>query len=141
MCVDMTPPGYSMRSFPRSTRGGGLAVIVRHTVFDYATFTASFPFSHSSFELAQLTVTSPQLVHFFCLYRPPPSKKNRLTKSAFSPSFVIFWITAISLEVKCLLLGTFISTWIALPTLKPYVSWTCYRPSVSVRQLVCCPQN
>ena len=42
--------------------------IVRDTVFHHATVAASFPFSHSSLELAQLTVTSPQLVHFFCLY-------------------------------------------------------------------------
>ena len=25
-CVDMTPPGYSMKSFPRSTRGGGVGL-------------------------------------------------------------------------------------------------------------------
>ena len=26
--ADLTPPGYSLRSFPRATRGGGLAVIL-----------------------------------------------------------------------------------------------------------------
>ena len=54
-CVDMMPPGYGMRSFPHSKRGGGLAFIVRDAVFDHATVTASFPFSHSSFRLAQLS--------------------------------------------------------------------------------------
>ena len=50
------------------------------------------------------------------------AKKNRLTESA--------------LEVKWLLLGTLISTSIARPTLTLYISWKCYRPSVSLRQLV-----
>ena len=44
-----------MRSFPCSTRGGGLAFIARYTVTDHANVTASFPFSHSSFQLAQLS--------------------------------------------------------------------------------------
>ena len=73
--------------------------IVRDTVCHHATVVASFPFSHSSLELAQLTVTSPQLAHFFCLYKPPPSKENRLTRSAFFSEFCDF------LE-HCSLLGT-----------------------------------
>ena len=112
-----------------------MAFIVRDTVFNHPTVTASFPFSLSSFELAQLTVTSLQLVHFFCLYSPPPSKKNRLTESAFFSDFVVFGNTAISLEVKCLLLGILISASIARATLTPYI-WTRYRPFVSLRQLV-----
>ena len=70
-CVDLTPPGYKLRSFPRATRGGGLAVIYRD----------HFPVTHTSFELVQLQLTAPHHIHFFCLYRPPPSRKNSMMLS------------------------------------------------------------
>ena len=31
----------------------------------------------------QLTITNPQHIHFFCIYRPPPSSKNGLKNSMF----------------------------------------------------------
>ena len=39
-CADLTPPGYCMKSFPRSSRGGALAVIFRlsflkHLLYDF----------------------------------------------------------------------------------------------------------
>ena len=39
-CTDLTPPGYCMKSFPHSSRGGGLAVIFRlsflkHLLYDF----------------------------------------------------------------------------------------------------------
>ena len=72
--ADFTPPGYSLRSFPRATRGGGLAVILRDNF--PVTITTSFPFAQSSFELIKVTLTAPDHVPFFCLYRPLPSKRN-----------------------------------------------------------------
>ena len=56
-CVDLTPPGYKLRSFPRATRGGGLAVIYR----DHfpVTVNTTFPFTHTSSELVQLQLTAP----------------------------------------------------------------------------------
>ena len=59
--ADLTPPGYSLRSFPRATRGGGLDVILRDNF--PVTITTSFPFAHSSFELS-VTPTAPDYVHF-----------------------------------------------------------------------------
>ena len=50
-CVGMTPAGYSMRSLPRSTTER-MACLVRDAGCDRATVTASFPFSHSSFQLS-----------------------------------------------------------------------------------------
>ena len=84
-----------------------MAFIVRDAGFDHATLTKSFPFSHSSFELPQLTVTSPQLVHFFCLYGPPPSKKNGLTESAFFSEFCDFLEHCSFLRGKVLIVGDF----------------------------------
>ncbi|KAK7465984.1 hypothetical protein BaRGS_00037471 [Batillaria attramentaria] len=43
-CVDMTPPGYTLRSFPRATRGGGVAFLLRNTILDNAVITTTFPF-------------------------------------------------------------------------------------------------
>ena len=79
--ADLTPAGYSLRSFLRATRGGGLAIILRDNF--PVTITTSFHFAHSSFELINVTRTAPDHVHFFCLYRPPPSKRNKLTDSVF----------------------------------------------------------
>ena len=55
--ADLTPSGYSLRSFPCATRGGGLAVILRDNF--PVTITTSFPFAHSSFELIKVTLTAP----------------------------------------------------------------------------------
>ena len=86
--ADLKPPGYSLRSFPRATRGGGLAVILRDNF--PVTITTSFPFAHSSFELVKVTLTAPDHVHFFCLYRPPPSKRNKPTDALFLTEFPDF---------------------------------------------------
>ena len=51
------------------------------------TVSASLPFTHTSCELVQVTLTVPQHVHLFCLYRPPPSKGNKLTDSVFLNEF------------------------------------------------------
>ena len=86
MCCDLTPPGYSMQSYPRSSRGGGVAVIFKNNFSPYVSFTTTFPFCHTSFELAKMSFTLPQkTIHFFCVYRPSPSPKNRLTDYVSNP--------------------------------------------------------
>ncbi|KAK7497005.1 hypothetical protein BaRGS_00011741 [Batillaria attramentaria] len=89
-CVDMTPPGYTLRSFPRATRGGGVAFLLRNTILDNAVITTTFPFTHASFELTQLTVRSAQPINIFCMYRPPPSRKNESSHSIFLSEFSDF---------------------------------------------------
>ncbi|KAL8590853.1 hypothetical protein ACOMHN_063165 [Nucella lapillus] len=77
-----------MRSFPRQARrGGGIAFITRNSLFEHATVTTEFPFDHNSFELVQLTLDGHHRVNFFCLYRPPPSKVNKLTDGMFFEEF------------------------------------------------------
>ena len=104
-CVDLTPPGYKLRSFPRATRGGGLAVIYR----DHfpVTVSTTFPFTHTSFELVQLQLTAPHHIHFFCLYRPPPSRKNKLTDTVFLSKFPDFLEYCNTLRGKLIILGDF----------------------------------
>ena len=82
-CSDLTPAGYSVRSFPRPSRGGGLAVIFHDRYSSRISFTTPFPFDHSSFELARVSLAmTQQTVNFFCVYRPPPSRKNKQTDMA-----------------------------------------------------------
>ena len=75
-CMNPTPPGYKLFSFPRrhcsaAKRGGGLAFIIKDSLADHCCTTVSFLFSHTSFELAQLTLEqSKQRISFYCVNRP-----------------------------------------------------------------------
>ncbi|KAL8611832.1 hypothetical protein ACOMHN_041294 [Nucella lapillus] len=111
-CVDLTPGGYSMRSFPRQARrGGGIAFITRNSLFEHATVTTEFPFDHNSFELVQLTLDGHHRVSFFCLYRPPPSKVNKLTDGMFFEEFSELLEHANVMGGKTVFLGDFNISW------------------------------
>ena len=44
------------------------------------TFKTNLDFTHTSFEVVQASITlQHNTLHFFCLYRPPPSRRNNLT--------------------------------------------------------------
>ena len=78
-CVDLTPQAANCSLFP----GGGLAVTMMYRDHFPVTVNTTFPFARSSFELVALTLTAPDHIHFFCLCRSPPGKRNRLTDSDF----------------------------------------------------------
>ena len=45
----------------------------------------NFDFTHTSFEVVQASVTlQHNTLHFFCLYRSPPNRRNNLTDSMFT---------------------------------------------------------
>ena len=67
-----------------------MAFLLRDRIFDNATVNTAFPFSHVTFELAQLTLSAPMNTHLFCLYRPPPSQKNKLTDVLILSEFADF---------------------------------------------------
>ena len=74
----------------------------------HSAFTSVFPFSHISFELAHLSLSLRQShLNVFCLYRPPPNKKNRLTDSLFIQEFPDFLEYANSLKESLLIMGDF----------------------------------
>ena len=78
-CNDLAPPGCSTLSFPRSPRGGGVAIVMKVFVAICVSEVKEFPFLHSDFELAHLTITLPQhRVNLFCLYRPPPNWEKKV---------------------------------------------------------------
>ena len=86
--AELAPSGYAARSFPRPSRGGGLAVIYKNSLATHLTFKSDFNFNHVSFELVQVSVTLQYTaLHFVCLYRPPPNHKNKLTDSMFLEQF------------------------------------------------------
>ena len=76
-----------MKSFPRQSRsrGGGIAAIYKSTLGSNNTFKTNFDFTHTSFEVVQASITlQHKTLHFLCLYRPPPNRRNNLTDSMFT---------------------------------------------------------
>ena len=88
--AELTPPGYSLRSFPCATRGGGLAVILRDNF--PVTITTSFPFAHSSFELIKVTPTAPDHVHFSVCTIHLQAKRNKLTDPVSDRISWLLWV-------------------------------------------------
>ena len=97
-CADLAPPGFSDHSILRSPgaascRGAGIAFIFRDSLKQNVSCSTSFPFYRSFFQVAQLTLTlHNQRYNFFCIYRPPPNKKNAFTDTMF---FFFFFFLSI----------------------------------------------
>ena len=80
--AELAPSGFDVKSFPRQSRycGGGIATVYKSTLGSSITFKTSFDFTHTSFEVVQASITlQHNTLHFFCLYRPPPNRRNNLT--------------------------------------------------------------
>ena len=85
--VELAPSGFDVKSFPRQSRsrGGGIATIYKSTLGSNITFKPNFNFTHTSFEVVQASITLQHTtLYFFCLYRPPPNRRNNLTDSMFT---------------------------------------------------------
>ena len=91
----MTPNNFSTHSFPRLTtqpeerQAGGISLTFRN-VFDLLiknTYNVDFP----TFELSrsQISINNNDLV-LFCIFRPPPSPKNKFTCPGFIHDFEMF---------------------------------------------------
>ena len=100
-CVALIPPGFCLRSFPRmSSAGGGLAVLYRNSLTkkknknknkkqkqkqktkNIAVSIRDFVFT--AFEICEVRVSlDSHTVVFLSVYRPPPSRKNKLTNAKF----------------------------------------------------------
>ena len=73
-----------MKSFPRQSRsrGGRIAIIYKSILGSNITFKTNFDFTRTSFEVVQASITlQNSTLRFFCLYRPPPNRRNNLTDS------------------------------------------------------------
>ena len=85
--VELAPSGFDVKSFPRQSRsrGGGIATVYKSTFDSNITFKTNFDFTHTSFEVVQASITlQHNTLHFFCLYRPPPNRRNNLTDSMYT---------------------------------------------------------
>ena len=88
-CVkEMTPPDYVFHSFPRvGRRGGGIAVLMSKSLAPKVTFRC---LSYASFEAVTMCLSAEKLVNLTVVYRPPPSKQNKLTTKMFLQDFELF---------------------------------------------------
>ena len=87
-CFDLCPLNHKIESFPRSSRGGVLALLYKTKYAHFLTFDKSFPFAHSSFEMFKVSyVFRRTYINFFCIYRPP--SKN-CSESIFFEEFCDF---------------------------------------------------
>ena len=78
---DLTPTDYVTLSFPLSgLRGSGIAFLVRKSLLSKTNFKS---LSDASFEGVTVTLSFDQCVHLTAIYRPPPSRQNKLTNSMF----------------------------------------------------------
>ena len=100
---DITPCGYKIKSVPRATKGGGIAVVYKEHL--HPTFYLDFEFDHASFELVHLSINKPQHINIFCMYRPPPSTANGLLNSTFINELPDFLEHTNTLRGKTLILG------------------------------------
>ena len=85
--AELAPSGFDVKSLPRQSRsrGCGIATVYKSTLGSSITFKTSFDFTHTSFEVVQASITlQHNTLHFFCLYRPPPNRRNNLTDSMFT---------------------------------------------------------
>ena len=97
-----------MKTFPRQSRsrGGGIATVYKSTFGSNITFKAYFGFTHTSFEVVQASITlQHSTLHFFCLYRPPPNRRNNLTDSMFTEQLPDLLDYVINLPVFGCLVG------------------------------------
>lgn len=83
-CKMLTPSGYCLKSCPRPSRGGGIAVVFRQSLEPHVTFRTTVPYEHSTFEVVEMVITcSGTSTCMICIYRPPPNTKNKFTFSTF----------------------------------------------------------
>ena len=68
-----------------------LPLIARAHILQNIAFKSSFSFEHNSFELFKATLSlEKRSVNIFCLFRPPPNRKNKLTDSLFIEQLFAF---------------------------------------------------
>ena len=85
--AELAPSGFDVKSTPRQSRsrGGGIATVYKSTLGSNITFKTKFDLTHTTFEVVQASITlQHNTLHFFCLYRPPPNRRNNLTDSMFT---------------------------------------------------------
>ena len=86
--TELTPSDFILKNMPRTTgNGGGLAVLYRACLAKAVNIRADCT-SFTTFDMCELHLYHQgRALTFIFLYRPPPSKKNRLTSRTFVQEF------------------------------------------------------
>jgi exonuclease III len=100
---DVTPPGYSFEHRPRSGRSGGVVGVLFKSHLNLVVLQRQTVFKSFEYVKARLTVVN-QAVEIICVYRPPPSRRNKLSNSLFHEEFSVLLDSLVSKE-RLLILG------------------------------------
>ncbi|XP_055867087.1 uncharacterized protein LOC129922911 [Biomphalaria glabrata] len=86
--TELTPPGFIFKSLHRKTgSGGGLAILYRDSLAKYVTIRPESS-TYTTFEMCEFHLSHhSRTLTFIFLYRPPPSKRNKLTTKVFIEEF------------------------------------------------------
>ena len=86
--TELTPSGFILKNMPRTTgSGGGLAVLYRNSLAKAVSIRSDCT-AFTTFDLCELRLYHQgRTLTFIFLYRPPPSKKNKLTSRIFVQEF------------------------------------------------------
>ena len=79
---ELVPSGFDKKSFPCQSRSrvSGIDTIYKSISGTNITFKTNFDFKHTSLKVVQASITiQHNTLHFFCLYRPPPNRRNNFT--------------------------------------------------------------
>ena len=110
-----TLPNFELHHIPRTNaKGGGVCMILRKGF----TVTVNKGVAYNTLEHLDLTINvKSSSVWLFVVYRPPYSKKNKLTTRMFFSDFLnLCWNMSIMFQVVFSLLETLISTWMTKKT-------------------------
>ena len=104
----MTPPDYVFHSFLRvGRRGGGIAVLMSKSLAPKVTFRC---LSYASLEAVTMCLSAEKLVNLTVVYRPSPSKQNKLTTKMFLQDFESFLDERLTERDKTVVTGISTST-------------------------------
>ena len=102
----ITPPNYNPLSFPRSSGSvgyGGILILLKKCFLNPK---SKQIFDFDTFECSRLQVNiNNNLLTFFCVYRPPPSEKNRYTPAGFISDFENFLDSYVPQSSKTIIVG------------------------------------
>ena len=103
----MTPPEYKSASHPRTTGiGGGICTFFKNIFLSCINLKQIHSFK--TFECSQIDIKcNNNTISIFCIYRPPPSEKNKFTPLAFVIDFENFLDQYVTSDNEIFILGDF----------------------------------
>ncbi|XP_033096821.1 uncharacterized protein LOC117101067, partial [Anneissia japonica] len=103
--IALTLPNFDFVQSPRIfSKGGGVCVFAKKGL----KLTSNKTSNYSSFEYMDVNISrGSSSIRLFNIYRPPPSKKNKLTRSMFLEDFSRFLESVAAIPGEIIILGDF----------------------------------